>query len=62
MDRYGTEPEKRFVQSAEQHFNQEGRLTDHQKLVLVSLLKEKRRRMKTAMLLIKAYQNSMKQF
>ena len=61
LERYGTEQEKHFVQSAEEHFNQEGRLTEQRELVLESLLRGKIRRMRNAMLSMKANRNSMKQ-
>jgi hypothetical protein len=55
---YGTEPEKRCAQSAEQCLNQEGKLSEQQKRVLESLYREKTRWMKNSVLSMKANQNS----
>jgi len=52
-----TELEQRFVQSVEQYFRQEGRLTEQQESILEGLYREKTRWIKNAILLMKADQD-----
>ncbi len=59
LNRYElTELEQRFVQSVEQYFNHEGKLTDQQESILEGLYREKSRWMRNAILSNRVNQNS----